>query len=837
MRKEMFRTREQALRDFSHPGSALLCPSCILSLVFSVFLVMMIPAVLTAQESDGTASYQGSDGDEAPSAQVGTEQGEIPDEESEGPFVINSIEVEGSKTMPPETILGILQTKVGERVSPDTLRRVRDDIKELHKLGQFSNIQVDSTGSQEGIKLKFILEEWPKVSEVTINGNEEINDGKIKDALTIAPGRSLSGKLRHDNRSKVLSLYQKKGFYLAQVEVKNEVGPEGSAKVSIEINEGKKIEVEEIDIIGNRRISDREIRKQMKIKKGKRFDDGYFEGDVKAIEEYYRQNGFINAKILSYDKEFTEDNSGLIVRVEVEEGPQFRIGQISVDIEPNEDSDPVFEESEILKEFTLKEGDVFSKILFEEGIWKINRMYNDKGRVFLKIAEDLDHSPEEEIVDVKLTISEGGLAYIDKAVINWVSETSDEPHKTKEYVIRRELDRFDVKKGELFSYQNIADARRRILTLGPFIRRAQPQPQLSTDQSEDGDQRVTVNFDIEESRQTGMFSIAGGYGSEGGVFGALDIWNDNILGRAWRLHLRGEIGTRERRTGQIYFSTPWIFSTPTSLGFSIYSRRRSSRGYYPDEEEQTLYRDESVGASITIGRPLTRQIDLSIGLRNENVSYKELLGDVWEEKYKGKTRSIKFIVDRDTRQFVTSMFDPNSGSYNSFSAEYSGLGGDKFQKYMTESSLFIPTWWKLVLVFHLQTGYLSGEYPKIENLRYERFFLGGIDSVRGYDRYSITPPGRYLALGGNQMALLNVEYRFPITDMLRGLIFFDAGQTWGDNQWPWDDLKPRKSIGIGLRIDLLGALARLEYGFPLDSARKDEPVKGGRFQFDIGPAF
>jgi outer membrane protein insertion porin family len=290
--------------------------------------------------------------------------------------------------------------------------------------------------------------------------------------------------------------------------------------------------------------------------------------------------------------------------------------------------------------------------------------------------------------------------------------------------------------------------------------------------------------------------------------------------------VRGEIGT-ERRTGEIFFRTPWIFNSPTSLGFSLYNRRRTRR--YSSEAEE-LFRDESIGGSVTVGRPLTRQIDLSVGLRNEKVSYKEKLGDVWEDRYegmyKGVTRSVKLIVDRDTRQFITSMFDPSSGSHNTFSAEYSGLGGDQFQKYMTDSSLFIPIWWKFVLALHLRTGYLTGE--DIKFLRYERFALGGIDSVRGYAW--ITPPD-YGEYGGNQMALVNAEYRFPITDMLRGLIFFDAGQTWSDNEWPWDRFKPKKSVGIGLHIDLLGALVRLGYAYPLDEGERDP------FQFDIGPAF
>jgi outer membrane protein insertion porin family len=806
-----------------------------------------------AQESGGTVAK-----DQSPRTRGSVSSGEENDStvavtgdyrletRKANPFVIKSIEIQGSKTMPAETVLGILQTRVGEEVSR---KRIRDDVKELFKLGQFSDIQVDSSGSEEGINLTFVLAEYPKVKDVNLSGNEELSDGKIKDVLTIGPGRSLSGKLLHENESKIESLYRKKGYYLAKVETKVEfpVEPGGAgalshspedesvANVTFNINEGKKIEVEEIDIIGNRRISDREIKKQMKIKKGKRFDDSYFEGDLEAIARYYHQKGFIKADIISSGKEFSEDKTGLIVRVEVEEGPQFRVERLRAYIQSNEDSEPLFTEREILKRFTLKEGDIFSEVAFDEGIAEVSKMYFDTGRVSVQIKPDRDFNYEEEMVDLGLIISEGGAAYIDDVSINWVSATSEEPHKTKEYVIRRELNRFDIKKGELFSSRNIEDARRKILTLGPFIRRAQPRPRLSLgSDSEDGGQRVTVNFDLEESRQSGMFSIAGGYGSEGGVFGALDIWDDNIMGRAWGLRVRGEIGTRERRTGQIYFSTPWIFNSPTSLGLSLYSRRRSTR-YYPGEEDSTaLYRDESVGASITVGRPLTRQIDLSVGFRNEKASSKELLGDEWEETYSGNIRSVKLIVDRDTRQFITSMFDPNSGTYNTFSAEYSGLGGDEFQKYMTESSLFIPTWWKLVLVFHLRTAYLGGE--DITFMRYERFFLGGIDSIRGYDLYSITPPGGpdryYERYGGNQMALLNVEYRFPITDMLRGLIFFDAGQTWADNEWPWDNFS-----GIGLRIDLLGALARLEYGYPLDEARKGEGVKGGKIQFDIGPAF
>ncbi len=808
MRRKKLKTRDSRLQwDYRLISSLARKP---ISLVSCIFLLISLPVFAAAEETGEDAN----------------------------PFIIKSIEIQGSETMPAETVLGILQTKIGEEVS---VKRIRDDVKELFKLGQFSDIQVDSSGSKDGIHVTFILEEWPKVEEVNIEGNDELSVSKIKGALTIAPGRSLSGKLIHENTNKIVSLYQNKGYYLAQVESDVVVNSQKTAKVAFKIEEGKKVKVERIEIIGNRKISDKEIRKQMKIKKGKKFDDDYFEGDLKAIARYYHESGFIDAKLISSGKDFNEDKTGLVVRVELEEGPQFHVGTTHITIRFKEDIGQLFSEKEVLKEFGLKEGDIFSEATFGMAVGQVNKIYLDKGRVSVQIIPDRDYNSAEEVVNFNLEIFEGGPAYIESVPINWISETNDEPHKTKEYVIRRELKRFDIEKGEMFSYQNIEDARRKILTLGPFIRRAAPSAAVS----ETGDEKVTVNFDIEESRQSGMFSIAGGYGSEGGLFGALDIWDDNVMGRAWRLHLRGEMGMKGRRTGQVLLSSPWIFNTPTSMAFSLYSRRRTT-SYYPgeDDEDDRLYQDESIGSSITVGRPITRQIDLSMRLRVEKASSKERISDdVWDEIYDGNIRSIKIIADRDTRQFLTSMFDPKSGSYNTASAEYSGLGGDQFQKYITESSLFIPTWWKLVLVGHVRTGYLGG--ADTAYMRYERFFLGGMDSVRGYDRYAITPPGGYKEgivnyyerYGGNKMAQLNIEYRFPITNMLRGLLFFDAGQVWPEGEMPWDNFKPRKSIGIGLRIDLLGALARIEYGYPLDSAQEGGKVESGRIEFDIGPAF
>ncbi|MEK7396607.1 MAG: outer membrane protein assembly factor BamA [Candidatus Poribacteria bacterium] len=781
-------------------------------------------------------------------------------------FAIKSIQIQGSKTMPAEAIVSILQTRVGDEISK---RKLKDDVQELYKLGQFSNIQVDAVDSSDGISLTFLMEEWPKVSgDISINGNNEINTGKIKDVLTIGSNRSLSGTALQENKNKILNLYKQKGFYLAQVEPNVVPNPEdGTARVAFDITEGKKITIQEIDIVGNRRISDREIRKQMKLKKGKRFDDLLYDGDLVTVVDYYRQNGFTNAKLIKADKEFNDAKTGIVIHIELEEGPQYRIGNIDVKVEPFENSKPIYSKKNIVSQLIIEKGDILKEADLIDAIRRIHKMYLDKGRVAVQIKPDIKYDPEQEIADINLLVAEGNVAYIGSVPINWVSETNDEPHKTKEYVIRRELDRYGIKEGKLYSYQNIEDARRKILNLGPFIKRAEPQIDVQ-DESPDPNakapysQKVTINFDVEESRQSGMFSIAGGYGSEGGLFGALDIWDDNIFGRAFRIQVRGEMGTKELRTGQLVFSSPWMLNTPTSLDASIYSTRRSINYIPGDTNEKANYRDDSVGASVTVGRPITRKINLGLGLRNENTTYKQWDASISrylspEEWYRnnvhpepteaqlqslptayGRTRSIKFSINRDTRNYLTSMFDPNGGSAHNLSAEFSGLGGDVFHKVLEESSIFIPTWWKLVLVFHTQFGYMGGRDAKY--LRFERFYLGGIRSVRGYAQYSITPSYKddkdkenyYAQYGGNRMGLLNIEYRFPIASMLRGIIFFDAGQTWGGTQSALKNFRSVKtSAGLGVRFDFMGALARLEYAKPLAHN------KNWKLEFDIGPSF
>ena len=198
------------------------------------------------------------------------------------------------------------------------------------------------------------------------------------------------------------------------------------------------------------------------------------------------------------------------------------------------------------------------------------------------------------------------------------------------------------------------------------------------------------------------------------------------------------------------------------------------------------------------------------------------------------------FLTRDTRDYRTSLYNPVSGSLNTASYEYSGgiLGADnRFQKYAVDSSWFLNTWRNFVFATHVRGGYLNSQITDSTFLFFERYQLGGVDTIRGYEDYEILPSNGNLN-GGNKVLYANLEYRFPITTQLSGVTFFDIGQVWDeDTSNIFKELNFKKGIGAGIRFDLFGMQARLEWGYGFDRERDGRKVPGGKFHFTIGPGF
>jgi outer membrane protein insertion porin family len=742
-------------------------------------------------------------------------------------FTVKKIEFKGVETLRKEMLQTLIQTQVGQEISEDFLTK---DIENLYKdTGFFYDIAVDVKNIEgSGFEVTYILDESPKVEGINIIGNIELYTGKLMDQVTLRRSEIFNDRLRWESERAIRKLYHEKGFYLVSIQVHIDKDDEKNTnQVTFEIDEGPRVRITEINFIGNDQVDAKKLRKQMKTRIGKHFDEILFaEEDINYnLRNYYQDQGFAQVKILGHTKRFTEDKTGLMLDITVDEGSQFIVGKYNVQVEAGEKI--VYSEQKIQNMLDPAEGEIFNRAVFEESIAKLQQTYLDKGYLLAEVIPQPFFDEVNASVNINLKISQGDVIIIDNVPIRGLE-------KTKELIVRRELDWLNIKSDELLDVKVLRKARQRLFQMGPFIRGVDFVPSDT-----DNNSRKNLVVNIAESPTTGTLSVGGGYGSEGGIFGTAEIGQHNLFGRAYRIHLKGELGTRDHHTAEASFGTPWILGTPTRLNARIYNRRRFRRYYgtIGALQQQDYLRDRYVwdtrGGSITLGRPIAYDIDLSVRFRNEYVKAKTQD----EALFNRSTRSVLFAVGRDTRDYRTSLYDPMGGSSNSISYEYSGgfLGADnEFQKYTADTSWFFSPWWNHVFAIHARAGYMRSKSSDRSVLFYERFYLGGVDTIRGYEDWEIYPDSENF-IGGNKVFFTNLEYRIPVSPQLTTAVFFDVGQVWDESIVNvFNQINLKRGAGVEARLQMLGMLARFGWGYAFDRQNR-EPQ--GKFYFTIGPGF
>ena len=755
-------------------------------------------------------------------------------------FLVKKISFQGVETVSEDMLRTLLQTQIGDEASPETLTQ---DLKSLFKdTGFFADVRIDTQPFEGGgLEIIYKVVESPKISGINFIGNENLDIGKLKKEITLRSDEIYSDRRRWESERALKKLYHEKGYYLVGIQThldnssKDDDTEANTVQVTFEINEGPRVRIEEINFIGNTLVSENTLRKKLKTRTGKPFDQILFEEEdlTLNLRNYYQDRGFAQVKVIGYEKKFTEDKTGMILDITVDEGPEFIIGTYTLVVQAGAKS--LFSEKKIRGMLDPAEGEVFNRRNFDESVSKLQQAYLDKGYLLSEVIPTPFFNEADGVVDITLKINEGDVIIIGKVIITGLE-------KTMEHVVKRELDFLDIESDELLDVKSLRKARQRLFQMGSFIRAVDFVP---VDTAEENRKDLRVN--IAETPQTGMLTLGGGYGSEGGIFGTAEVGQNNLLGRAYRVRLKGELGTRDHHTAEISFGTPWVFGTPTRLNAQIYDNRRYRRYYgtvgalYNRTRSNYLY-DRYVwgrrGASVTLGRPIVYDIDLSVRLRNEHVE----AHNPDKVLTNRSTRSILFAVGRDTRDYRTSLYDPTGGSSHTLSYEYSGgiLGADnEFQKYNADTSWFYSSWWNHVIALHTRAGYMISKSTDSYYLFYERFFLGGPDTVRGYENYEIYPEpdesGTFNPYGGNKVFFANLEYRIPVSPQLTAALFFDIGQVWDENvRNPFTEIRMKRGLGVEGRLNMFGMLARLGWGYGLDRI-SGEPA--GRFHFTIGPGF
>jgi outer membrane protein insertion porin family len=376
--------------------------------------------------------------------------------------------------------------------------------------------------------------------------------------------------------------------------------------------------------------------------------------------------------------------------------------------------------------------------------------------------------------------------------------------------------------GDLFTSQKLARAKQRLTNLNYFDKvEAKTAPGSSKD-------KIIVNIDVTE-KPTGLFSIGGGYSSQDGVLGTLDLSQRNFLGKGWEVFLRIR-GGENLQTGTIGFTEPWLFDRPLAAGFDLFNTRR----ILPD------YTVNSLGGDIRFGHPFGEysRWNATYRVSEDRVSDVNPLGspELLSQEGTHLTSLIGVNFTRDTRDNV---FDPTRGGLSVFGFDFGGVGfGEQFIRSVVTSSYFQPLpWLNHVLSFRFLAGYSLGWSNEPVPL-FERFYLGGSNSLRQFKSLQVSPKDSTgTRIGGNSELLFSVEYQIPLVFGLKAAVFTDIGQVWGPDiaagtKIDLSDL--RYGVGAGLRWNSPFGPIRIDYGIKLDQ-KKGESF--GEFNFSAGSSF
>jgi outer membrane protein insertion porin family len=716
----------------------------------------------------------------------------------------------GNRRIEKDAILGVMQTREGEILSPAHLR---EDLKAIYKMGYFSDVRMDVSDTPDGRVLTVLVKEKPAIREILVKGNNKLKKDKILEVMNLKRFSVASEGAIKEDINKVQQAYREKGYYEATVSYELVPAGENEVNLVLHVNEGGKLAIKEIEFEGNKAFSSKELRKVMETKErgffapiawitgAGKLNQDVLERDLEKVSAYYYNHGYIKAKV--GEPKVDIKGSWIYITIPIQEGPEFHVATIDMTGDLLEDKD------KLLKLLKTPKEKVYSREVLQEDLTTLADFYADQGYANADIVPLVKEDNEKMVVDVTFDIHKGQKIYFERIEIGGNVKTRDK-------VIRREL---RVYEQDLFSATNLKESIKNLRRLEYF-----EDVNFATTPGSAPD-HMNLKITVKE-RPTGTFGLGAGYSTQDRLVGMVEVSQNNLFGRGQQIKLSGIIGSISHRV-RASFTEPYLFDRPLSLGIDAFNWER----------QYSEYTRVSKGGVIRLSHPLKwKYTRLFWMYRFENVNLNSLAPGASQVLVQASqiknTSATSFVIRRDSRD---SLFAATKGSDNSISVEMAGLGGDTaFVRYIAESGWYFPYKWGLIGVLHARAGGMNklhwGQMPA-----YELFYLGGIDTIRGFKYAEISPrdPVTNDRIGGPHFLQFNQEIRFPLYKKLglTGTVFFDAGNVYGPNY-----VGPflRTSVGAGFRwFSPMGPL-RVEWGYNLS---KKNYERSSAWEFTMGGSF
>lgn len=755
------------------------------------------------------------------------------------PDTIIEIRVENNRRVEAEAVRRGLKQKVGQKFDPS---RTGDDLRALWALKYFSDLQLLVQRSPKGISYVVRVQEKPAIHSVSLQGNDELSKDDFKDVIDVKAFSILDLAAVKRNVKKIADKYVEKGYFLA--EVSYQVKPtEGGGEVDVifVIEEHAKVMVSDINFLGAKNVPAEELKAVMATQEGGylsfltsqgTYREEAFQRDLQIIQMAYFDRGYINVRVDKPTVTLSPDKRRISITIRVDEGESFKVGKLDFG------GDLLVGKDVLHARMQSQEGQTFNRSLLAKDIQAITDVYYDQGYAYANINPATQVDAEAKTIDLTFEIQKGAQVTIERIDITGNTKTRDK-------VIRRQL---RVYEGELFSGSGMRRSKEKVTALG-FFETVEVTHKPGTD-----GEHVVVTVEVKE-KSTGTFQVGLGFSNVESFIFTAQVAQQNFLG--WGQSLSASAQLSGLRTFfQLSYYDPYFLDTSFIFNIDAYRTQldyfgfvrtatggTAGLGYYliPDEMSVNLgYSFESV--FVEAGLNTASSVSLAGQLRS------------------GTTSSLRLSWNWDRRN---NRLFPSQGWLSFVSIETAPAflqGTFNFNRYTAYQRVYFPLPLGAVFKMNLQVGYIQELDPKHPLPISELYFLGGIQSIRGYPIRQLTPVTLVgtsttptasvtsFGVGGDKQIIFNAELEIPLLEKvgIRGVIFYDAGNAFARGKSFFEQsvdeankglklpLGLYHSVGFGVRwFSPIGPL-RFEWGIPLTRRVQDQPIL---FEFTIGNSF
>ena len=732
---------------------------------------------------------------------------------------VKSIQIQGAKRIEETAVRGRLTLKVND---PYTGEAIRTQIRLIYEMGFYEDVRIETEPIVGGVAVTFVVREKPFITDIVFDGNENLSDDKLKEKITIRNNSFLDQQQAKESAEKVRQAYQDDGYYNVQVVPIIQAVEEERKRLTFFVKEGDRAKIKTVNFEGMTAFRKKEMLKNLATREWVSIlgalvqfqlpsmisDSGLLKreelpNDAERIRGNYYNKGYLNVQVSQPVVELTEDKKWFTVTFTIVEGDSYTLGDMGYR------GNTLFEEEELRAGSKLQTGEVVQiQKIFDENK-RIKDLYGTKGYAFAEADYGMSKDDQARTASFVFNIKEGELIRVRK-----INITGND--KTRDNVIRREV---RINESEVIDTVSMQRSFQRLNNL-QFFETVEILPQQVEPD------KVDLNVKVKE-KNTGQFSIGGGYSTLDKFTTIADITEGNLGGRGHMVKLRGQLGQR-RNLGLITFREPYFQDSLVSVQGDLFRTRTNF----------TTYIEDKTGFNITAGRWFSEYTSGSFSPVVEQLKISDVQANAPQfainQQGAQSTTGFRSGIVRDTRD---NYMDPRSGIRTAANFDYGSryLGGkNNFYKVQFDASKWTPLFWDTRHSIRGRFGMVEGLEGRPKPLT-ELFYVGGINTMRGFvfgRAGPVTNTGSLI--GADRQIVINNDFVFPIsTDAkLNGVFFFDYGKGFGQGEQLTTKL--RQAAGFEARwLSPFGPL-RVAYGLNLDPKPLE---RKGVFEFTVGSLF